>query len=581
MKTKCASIKTWLDYGIEIPESATGEYATTCPECSQTRKKSKVKCFSINVEKEVGQCHHCGLKINLRKNTDSMIHTDESKKLTRPPQLDNVGKLPVKVLKWFEKRGISEKVLSRNKIGYGKVFMPQVNREVNAIQFQYLKDCKIANVKYRDGNKNFRQVQGAEKLFYKIDDIKDKPEIIVTEGEIDALSLEEAGFKNCISVPDGAPPPNSNKYDSKFDYLESAYNNFNDAGKVILATDNDAAGIRLAEELGRRIGKEKCWTVTYPTGCKDGNDVLIKYGKEALKKVIENAKPFPINGVYEINDLEEKIYSLYRDGYKKGLKTGWPKIDEYYTVRPGEMTILTGIPGHGKTEFLDNLMMNLVRLESYRFGIFSAENLPLECHFAKLAEKYAGLPFNNGPNKRMTEEDLDEIIQHLNQHVYFIMPNEDQSNLNNILNSAKALIFRKGINGIVLDPWNELVHHRDSSQTETEYISQALSKIRRFARVNDVHIWLVAHPTKLQKLANGKYPIPTPYDISGSAHWRNKADNCLCVYRDFQTDAVQLHIQKIRFKEVGKVGVVDLYYIQATGTYRTESPTCWSEISAR
>ena len=139
-----------------------------------------------------------------------------------------------------------------------------------------------------------------------------------------------------------------------------------------------------------------------------------------------------------------------------------------------------------------------------------------------------------------------------------------------ILKLAKVLVFRKGIKGLVIDPWNELDHSRPANLSETEYISQSLSKVRRFARNYGIHIWLIAHPTKLQKLQDGKYPLPTPYDVSGSAHWWNKADNCISVWRDLsdrQSREVQIHIQKIRFKEVGKIGNTILTYDLPTGRY--------------
>lgn len=140
-----------------------------------------------------------------------------------------------------------------------------------------------------------------------------------------------------------------------------------------------------------------------------------------------------------------------------------------------------------------------------------------------------------------------------------------------VLKLAKALVFRKGIRGLVIDPWNELDHSRPSNLSETEYISQALTKIRRFARTHEVHVWLVAHPTKLPKQTDGKYPVPTPYDVSGSANWRNKADNCLTVWRDLSephSREVQIHVQKIRFKEVGQIGMARLNYDILTGRYR-------------
>ena len=128
---------------------------------------------------------------------------------------------------------------------------------------------------------------------------------------------------------------------------------------------------------------------------------------------------------------------------------------------------------------------------------------------------------------------------------------------------------RHGIRGLIIDPWNEFDHTRPSGQTETEYISSSLGQIRRFARAHGVHVWVVAHPKMLGRDKKGRYPIPTPYDISGSAHWRNKADNCLTVWRDENEPdtPVHLYVQKIRFREVGTVGKIELRWNKLNGRY--------------
>ncbi len=85
----------------------------------------------------------------------------------------------------------------------------------------------------------------------------------------------------------------------------------------------------------------------------------------------------------------------------------------------------------------------------------------------------------------------------------------------------------------------------------------------------------MAHQTKLYRdKSSGTCPIPTPYDVSGSAHFRNKADNCLTIWRNESDDAaaVQVHIQKIRFREVGRGGMVELFYDNVSGNYSEHDP---------
>lgn len=427
--------------------------------------------------------------------------------------------------------------------------------------------------------KNFRLETNAERVLYGLDDVTGDTAIIV-EGEIDKLSLEVAGHQNCVSVPDGAPAVNAKDYTTKFSFLESSEEWLRKIKTFILAVDNDAPGQKLEEELTRRLDKRRCKRVQWPEGCKDANDALVKYGKEELASCIENARDYPVEGIFEIADIGPQIDRLYTDGRMKGEPTGWPSVDDLYTVRTGEFTVITGIPGHGKSEWLDAVMVNLARKKGWPFAVFSPENQPPERHFAKLAEKQIGKPFFSGFHKRIDPTELRVAKDFFNDWFTFVLPPEDQLTVDGILDLCKHLILKKGVKGIVIDPWNEIDHTRPPTMTETEYISYSLSKIRRFARQCSVHIWLVAHPTKLKKEPNkNEYPVPTPYDISGSAHWRNKADNCLTIFRHIDSNEVEIHVQKIRFKDVGKIGVATLYYDMVTGRY-SESNNAFSHVEA-
>lgn len=92
---------------------------------------------------------------------------------------------------------------------------------------------------------------------------------------------------------------------------------------------------------------------------------------------------------------------------------------------------------------------------------------------------------------------------------------------------------RYGIRGLVIDPYNELDHRRPAHQLETEYVSQMLTKIKRFAQHHDVHVWFVAHPKQLREW---KGQAPNLYDISGSAHFINKCDNGVVIHRNRDPD---------------------------------------------
>lgn len=565
-------MKTFSDYGIEVPSGASGDVKTTCPQCSPNRRKATAPCLSVNVDKGTWNCWHCGWTGGLKAGGEKA--EAKPKKTVRPSyDFSKLGLTP-KVLEYFGGRGISEKALADNQIGYGPAWMPGPNAEVTCIQFPYVKGGQVVNVKYRDGQKNFRQAKDAEKCLYRFDEIERRAApgrtLIITEGEMDALALVTVGFNAVTSVPDGAPSPDTKNYETKFSFLESAEDLLAKYGKVILCVDADAPGQTLERELARRIGFEKCFRVAYPEGCKDMNEVLVQHGADAVAAVINTAKPMPIAGLYTASDIKADVALLYDQGFRRGLSTGWLAIDELYTVRTGEMTIITGIPGSGKSNWLDALAVNLFKVHDWRFCFCSPENWPVQRHAASIMEKIVEKPFaaSRANVARMDRDETAYALAVMEGAFNFIMLGDDDMTLESVLAKARAAIFRHGVKGVVLDPWNEFEHNRPAGLSETEYISQALSKVRRFARVNDVHVWIVAHPTKLHKDKDtGEYPVPTLYDISGSAHWYNKADNGITVYRRMDADLTDIYVGKIRFREVGQRGKATLAYCRDTGTY--------------
>lgn len=563
--------KSFSDYGIEVSGSGPEVY-TTCPQCSPTRKKKRAKCLSVNLEKECWICHHCGWAGGLATGADKWRGDASWNKPTyvKPAQRPRIT-LPDQMLEWLYARGITSEVVERNQISCGMAYMPQLEDEAPCIIFPYFRNGELINRKYRTiGDKNFRLETRCERILYGLDDI-DVERVYWVEGEMDKLACEVAGFKSVVSVPDGAPEPKSKEYSSKFSFLDADWEKIESVKQHVIAVDSDDAGKRLETELIRRLGIEKCSRVPWPEGRKDANDVLKDYGVDDLRWRLENPEPYPIEGVVEVADKRAEVLWLYRNGFTKGVSTGWPTLDAFYSVRPGLMTVVTGIPSSGKSNWIDCLCVNLAREFDWSVGVFSPENLPVEQHMAAIAEKYMLLPFGEGPSTRMTEGMLQDSLDWVGAHFKWILPNDESAwEIENILKIAGQLCLRYGIRGLVLDPWNELEALRPAAMSETEYISQALKRIRVFARMRSIHVWVVIHPQKLYRDKDGKYPIPTLYDCAGSAHWRNKADNGIVVWRDFSQDdapQVEIHVQKIRFRIDGKPGKANLFYEPICATY--------------
>lgn len=276
-----------------------------------------------------------------------------------------------------------------------------------------------------------------------------------------------------------------------------------------------------------------------------------------------STEPLPLT-FKRVLQVAQSPAQLRARGITTGKSTGWKALDPYYTVCPGQLCVVTGIPGSGKSEWLDNLAMHLAMRYEMGFAVFSPENYPLELHIQKLTEKYIGKAFLS-----CTDEEIDKALRFLNERFYFIAHTESPT-LAQIVDDAAALMLGdKRCRGLILDPWNEVEHVRPAQYSETEYISWALSILRQFARIHDASAWIVAHPTKLQRdKADGKYPVPTLYDISGSAHWRNKADVGIVVHRhDPHINEADVYIQKVRFKHTGRMGRVTLQYHYESGRF--------------
>lgn len=273
---------------------------------------------------------------------------------------------------------------------------------------------------------------------------------------------------------------------------------------------------------------------------------------------------------YNANDLRERVEKLWTDGLPPGSKTGWPSVDKHYTVLPGQLSIVTGWPGAGKSEWLDALMINLTR-QSWKFSVFSAENMPGEFHIQKLMEKLSGSPFGVGPTSRIPFDAIGEWCDELSLSIKFMSHNDAPTVRSLLMESEKWLLpddDRK--RGLIIDPWNQIDHFRGMGMSETEFIRDTLNHVRNWARANAVHVWIVAHPQKMQRDGKGQLPVPRPDMISGSQHWWNIADCAVAIWRDPEhpeSRSVDVIVQKIRFKHIGKPGVVTLDYDRVTGRY--------------
>lgn len=546
-------MKTYTDFGIEIPTSRhSGNVKTICPRCHDQRHDKRDKSLSVSLDKGVWNCHYCGWKGTLHVGERALNPTRRQYRIPTPrPQRP----ISTKLAEWFKGRGISEATIKAMKINEGEQFMPQTGSKVNTVQFNYYLDGKLINVKYRTGDKHFMFEKDAELIPYNIDSITGKSECIITEGEIDCLSFIEIGHTNCISVPNGA--------NSNLSYLDDFIDGwFEDKTTIYIAVDTDEKGLLLRKELVHRFGADRCKIVTYGEDCKDANEHLQKYGKGSLEKCLCEAKDIPMEGVYTVADFENSLDALFSQGMPEGVKINLAGFDDLCRFDTKRLAIVTGIPGSGKSEFIDEIVERLFIHHGWRTAYFSPENSPLELHASKLIEKLTGQKFS--PTVLSPQEYI-QAKNVLSENFFFINPKDD-CRIESILERAKYLVRRYGIKALVIDPFNRL-DLGCSIGKETDHIRDLLRKLTEFAQQNDILVFLVAHPIKLSRGKDGLVSAPNLYEIAGSAHFFNMADYGIVVHRDRPNNRTSVIIEKVRFKTFGNVGQTHVLYNAQNGRY--------------
>lgn len=544
---------SYSSYHIEIPSGrTTGEVAAICPNCSHTRKKKSTKSLQVNLDKQVWNCHHCGWKGGLRpQKQEEVVYV--------LPEWSNKTQLSDSVVKWFENRRISQQTLQKAKITESLAFMPQVGKDVNTINFNYFCEGVLKNIKYRDSSKNFKLHKGAELILYNLDSIAG--DVWITEGEIDCLSFIECGVDSVVSVPNGA-----NLNSNNLSYLDNYMYLF--TGKIHIAVDNDIAGRKLREDLADRFGRDRCDYIEFEEH-KDANEFLKFEGADKLKEQVFKFKEFPLVGVFTIKDMVQDIEDMYYNGLPLGVGTGMYDFDKHIRFEKGYITTITGIPSHGKSDFLDQLVLKLFVKAQWKGAFYSPENKPTKLHFSKLARKLSGKSWIG--NDKMDTEQLMRVMAEMDENFWFIKPEKDFS-LETILSHVRELQQRKGLDWFAIDAWNKLEHKYETN--ETKYIGECLDKIAVFCEHNNLHCFLVAHPTKMRKKPSGdSYEVPTLYDIAGSANFFNKSDNGISIYRDFDRGLTDVHILKVKFSHWGTPGMCTFTYDTASGRYMTETET--------
>ena len=535
-----------------------------CPYCSTERRKSNQKDMTLTRKDDgavVYHCHHC--------QTSGSVQPQQERKLSAVPNPIVISnKLQATHYAWLEQRGISSQTADRMKLFAAEKFFGKLGKTADAIGFPYFRNGALVAAKYRSfPEKDFTQDSGGAHDFFGIDQVVKGEPIIIVEGEIDCLTLMELGITNVVSVPSGAPIKVADgkvlpSEDKRFAYVWNAREVFDAAPYVVLATDQDTAGQALAEELARRIGKEKCRLAKFAK--KDLNEVHLDDPSRtgAVQAVVNAAVAYPISGISDAGMFFDRLNDLYSKGTGKGFSTGYQSVDEIYTVAPSQLTVVTGYPSSGKSNFVDQIMVNLARAHDWKFAVCSFENQP-EIHISRLMEIYMKKRFFEGRD-RMTEQERDSAFKFVKDHFLFIDTNgEEPSTLDSILERARVAVKRMGVRGLVIDPYNYIELPRGDG-TETSAISDMLTRVQKFCKSHDVHTWFVAHPSKITRQGT-EQPRPDGMSIAGSMAWWAKTDCGITVHR--RDHHVEIAVWKCRYRWVGTQGETSMLYNKTSGTY--------------
>ena len=268
-----------------------------------------------------------------------------------------------------------------------------------------------------------------------------------------------------------------------------------------------------------------------------------------------------MDGFTKAEDHYNEVLKLRTEGIDEGQRLELGKLDDVYRVKQGCTTYITGIPGHGKTEFHFEILIRLTKLYGWKHLVESPETGTSARIIYELQRKLL-----NKPPQEATASDWEYSFNIVNDH-FFLLDSEkkDLDSIHECIDNTKLEV---NIKTFSIDPWNELEHNFEAYGGRQDiYLAYQLGKLRKKAEKYKLHIFIVIHPHQLKKNSSGLYDPPTIYNLAGGAEWANKAQTIICCYREKIVDEngninneMQVIIQKAKPKEVGLRGEEIIFY---------------------
>jgi len=281
-----------------------------------------------------------------------------------------------------------------------------------------------------------------------------------------------------------------------------------------------------------------------------------------------------ITGIFRAKTLYKDVMELWEGKTHIRYSTGFKDLDPYMRIVKPCFVVWTGTPNSGKSSMTYDIMMRMSKNDGFKWAVFSPEH-SLAQNVKRLVEKYLQKPFDAIHEERATIDEVVMAMEFINEHFWFIDGVGESPSIDYILERAQYCVDEYKIDGLVCDPYNEINPAR-ANLREDEHISLLISKMKRFNRDTNTISFLVAHPNKQIRQADGQFRVSSLYDISGSSHFNNKCDLGIIVTRDFEKHETAVRIAKVREIDVqGNIGEIILKWNSNTRCFHSPESKVW------
>ncbi len=511
---------------IEFADKYFGQYTTKgdevipelCPYCKGGSTGKDKRTFALHVIKKTFNCKRgtcpepSGTYYKLLLDFGELQQTNYRKPKTKPKGLSEG------IIQFFKNRGISEDTVKKNKIG----------KHNNAMVFKYFENGDLVMLKYRTQDKKMWREAGGKPVFYGMDDCDTNKPLIITEGEIDKMVLDECGIDNAVSMPSGT---------SDLTCIELCWDWLDKFESIVLWTDGDKPGKELEKNLINRLGAWRCKTVDSPY--KDANEHLKYEDKDGVVKAVKNAKEVGCEGLLRLADVEgfdpRKVSKI------KSSISGINKLIGGHME--GAVSIWTGDSAAGKSTFMQQEALAAIE-ENEKVFIYSGELQPGVVRYlmniAAAGEENLKSCVNEqtGHTDYIVPHDIRDKIQKWYRDNLFIYDNNKMETSDNIIKTFKYAYRKHGCRYFILD---NLMSIQDIAQNKYEAEDQVVQKVKSLANKLPVHIHIVAHPKKNSGLDKDA--------IAGFKRITNRVDNIFKIERAEaeKTNASIITVLKSRF----------------------------------